>query len=1622
MLVKKKMAAQIKVLGEQKIRDYYQKIELEVQRQFEAAQMAREKGKDASLEVESKPTADLADRTEKIIGPPGIAKRFREVFAEQKEDRTKAIFQLFREIIEQKWCTIPDEEKRLEQAVKSSLVLVTEGVVVAPIDGVPQVKISKNHDGSRYVDIYFAGPIRAAGGTATVFPLILGDYARKLLDLDRYKPTEEETERYVEEVQLYDEIISRQYKLSADEVRKIIRGCPVCINGEPTEETEVTGFRDIERVATNRVRGGMCLVISEGIGLKAMKILTYAKLLSLDWNWLENIIKINKSGEKVESVEPNYKYLTKIAAGRPIFSYPSTRGGFRLRYGRARNTGIMGRGAHPATMHLLDDFIAVGTQLKVERPGKSSEIFPVDSIEGPIVRLSSGEVKKISSTNELDSCKTQIDKILFLGDMLVSVGDFRKTAHPLMPAGFCHEWWLLLAQKAAAEKNEPLERIIPDEKNIDGYDAVMLSEKLGVPLHPAFLHFYGFLLKDELKELLSKTKKAQVLTDGKKITRAMLENTPELKKTLEKILLPHRLEGENIIIEEKYAFCFLKTMGYFSSEEIKDELSALENLSNLSGLKIMDKAGTFIGARMGRPEAAKPRKMTGNPHCLFPIGIAGGNTRSINKAAQKGQIEVEIAINLCTKCRQVHTHPFCYDCSEKTQLVYYCQKCRTYISTPVCQKCGEESAAFDKKRISVDKKLELASKNLKVKIPELVKGVRGLINKRKVAEPLEKGILRATHNLHIFRDATIRYEMLNAPITHFKPQEIGVSVEKLKELGYAHDIDGKPLETESQLLELFPQDIIVNEEVMEFILRVTRFIDDELEKFYGLEKYYNKKTKEEIIGELVLGLAPHTSAGIVGRIIGHTKARVCFAHPYFHLNKRRNCLVGKTPILIQSGQNAKSIEIRELDKTSKQGEIPVENIFTYTINEQGFLKTQKVTALFKKKSPKRIYKIKTGFGREIELTGDHKLLTLQAGKIVTKKTSDLKGGEELLSLSSLKVHDQMKEINVLQWYSKNLPEKTKKKIRIHNVKGKLTPLIKKFGGCFKLSREIKYATGKSIHTAIYFDAVPLPLFEKILKKIKKTPIDFQEATISYNKQKSSTPISIPLNKEFGEVLGYFLADGWARTTKKKNSKKFVFQVNFVSKEKEITALLKNNIKKLFSRKVSTQKRNGLDILSLSGRVYYDLFVNILKTGKNAKDKRVPKEILNASKECIKGVIGGYAVGDGHISSNSIKVVSVNKLLINDFCLLLNRIGCFGHIFSEKRQINSGIVKEFYERKGKIAKIRSFGFRVYSTDLLEIGETLFGEKKKKFDKIKKTTKFFKKRVKKIGNFILDKIKNIKKIKSTSRFVYDLIVEGEKNFIGGFGNIALYDCDGDQDSIMLLMDALLNFSEHYLPSSRGGRMDAPLVFTIALNPLEIDDEAYDIETCTSYPLKLYENAQNFSPPYINEIERVQKKLGTEKQYTGINFTHSTEKFDAGPKASTYVTLQKMEEKITRQARLQKKISAVQLKDSLERVIVSHFLPDIIGNARSFSKQNFRCTNCNTKYRRIPLVGHCTNCEKGNIILTISHASITKYLGVAKNMCIEYELSNYLKQRLDLIDKEVKSIFAPQKTNQKSLFEFA
>lgn len=1126
------------------MRAYFQQLQQDIDACYSLANAARKKGCDPELTVEIPQALDLAARVEQLVGPEGIAPKIRQ--ATQKiGNRELVSLEIARMIADRKTYRFDTVEKALDQAIRTGLAILTEGVLVAPLEGIAEVRVGRNNDGTNYVDLYFSGPIRSAGGTGQAMSVLIADVVRRDLGIGHYIATQGEIERFKEEIPLYKRVQHLQYLPSVDEIDLIMRNCPICINGEGTEDEEVAGYRDLPRVGTNRLRGGACLVIAEGLCLKAPKINKHIKKMKLPgWEFLEPFVNkgvepTKESGE-IPIIPPSYKYIGEVIAGRPVLSHPSRKGGFRLRYGRARTAGLASTAINPATMFLLDSFITVGTQMKTERPGKGTIGTPCDQIEGPIVLLQNGDLIQI---NDVKNIRSDVKKIIDLGEILVPFGEFIENNSYLPDASYVYEWWVQELQTTVGclpKTSTPSAIIIAEQmlqqridadlgrhidiRNPSSTDAFLLSEHYHIPLHPTSnLFWHDLPITDHVKLMTTVKEQGKVLTDEH--TTLLLPNTQEIKNILIELGTLHTQREGTLRITD-YAYPLIRCCGLElkegaivpterSRDPLEDE-TTLSFVSALAGVKIRSRAPFRIGTRMGRPEKASPRKMRPPPHVLFPLGDYGGNQRLVKNAAENVTIEVEAGKRRCPSCKAVTFHLIC-SCGTHTEVLE-----------------GKQ----EKQQINLSEELEKALKNLKEhSLPETIKGVIGTISKHKTPEPLEKGILRAKHNVYVFKDGTIRFDMTDAPLTHFKPKEIGVPLKRLKELGYIRDYLGNELENEQQICELKVQDVIISDACAEYFVQVSKFIDDLLMKFYGVTRFYKVKKTQELVGHLVVGLAPHTSAGALARIIGFTTAQVCYAHPFFHATKRRNA-----------------------------------------------------------------------------------------------------------------------------------------------------------------------------------------------------------------------------------------------------------------------------------------------------------------------------------------------------------------------------------------------------------------------------------------------------------------------------------------------------DGDEDGLMLLMDALLNFSHSYIPDKRGGKMDLPLILTTRLDPSEVDKEAHNLDTLSRYPLEFYEATlrHEHSKNLESKMGLVASRLGTELQYEQFGFTHDTDDISEGPKESLYKTLKSMMEKMNVQLSLAAKIRAVDEADVAYKVIERHFLPDILGNLRAFSKQSVRCPLCNTTYRRIPLQGVCTKCN-GKLTLTVHEMSVKKYLNISKEIAEKYNLPVYARQRIALVEKSIDSMFVSDKVKNTKLTDF-
>lgn len=887
---------------------YFNGLSDSVGRAYEVAVDAREQGLDPVDKVEISLAATMVEKAVRLVcvvcpdlPVDKIVGRMEELEVEYGQLDTTVSFVIAREIAEEKFCKFKDRMEAIDVGIRVGFAYVTLGVVSSPIEGYTGLKLGKTKDGKDYFVASFSGPIRSAGTTATCVVLMLVDYLREYFGYAKYDASEDEIKRCVVENKDYHERVANlAYLPTEEEMEFLARRLPIQIDGEPTSKREVSNYKDLPRVGTNFIRGGMCLIFSEGLAQKAEKALGRLGsckkngLKCSGFDWLEDYVVLHK---KRETGGKNFEatYIKDLVAGRPVYGHPSRSGGFRLRYGRGRTSGFSAVSVHPATMGITNGFLSHGTQLKIEKPTKGCIITSCDSVDGPIIKMKDGSVRRVWDYNEARKIYDDVEEIIYLGDMLFPVGDVIDRNFDLLKPGYVEEWWAAaVAVGATGDRRQATGGISLDE-------VIEISRKFGVPLHPKCIFYWSQISVGDFLELIKWLNKA-TWRDGELVLPFKNEFKIS-KRALEILGVEHEVVMGNVIIGgDARAFLVNLGVGEMRGGDVLklkigdfEKKSVLDIVNELCEFEIKDKAGTFIGARMGRPEKAKLRDITGSPNVLFPVGEQGGRLRSIQDAVKIGFVDADFPVYVCD-CGNVGIYLTCEKCGVKSKRGFYCRGC-CGVKSDFC-KLHDNSFGFFKKNVDVGVYFDGARKRLGLEsheIPPLVKGVFGMSSKGMDVEDFGKGILRAKFGLCVNKDGTVRYDGTEIPLTHFKPKEIGTSVEKLRGLGYDKDISGDDLVNENQVLELRPHDVVLPncpdmaERGDDVFFKIANFIDEELTRFYKMSGFYNLKDKGDLIGQLVVCMAPHNCAGVVGRIVGFSNMQGLVASPYMHAAMRRDC-------------------------------------------------------------------------------------------------------------------------------------------------------------------------------------------------------------------------------------------------------------------------------------------------------------------------------------------------------------------------------------------------------------------------------------------------------------------------------------------------------------------------------------------------------------------------------------------------------------------------------------------------------------------------------------------------------------------------------------------------------------
>ena len=874
---------------------YYRDILLQYEAAHRTASAARLMGHDPVGTVESKTVFDLADRVNQMLRLDqfeGLVDRLRELLHTTSKER--AALTISQEIALGKFGAL-ERHEALSYGVRAGLAVMTDGVTVAPLEGISGVTIKQNDDNSDYASVSYAGPMRSAGGTEAGFSLVIADVTAKKLGLSNYRARQEEIDRFAEELRIYERDVGNfQYKVTDDDIRRAISNLPVEIDGIETDPVEVVVHRNLKRVTTDRLRGGALRVLNDGVIGRAHKLSKKLSSLSITgWEFLAQL----KGGtqQTTNETEKAGAHFEEVISGRAVLSMPRSKGGFRLRYGRSINTGLSTIGIHPAVATLLDYPVVTGTQVKVDMPGKAATIAFVDSIEGPTVLTKDGSVVRVTTVAQAEEIHDALSKIIDLGDVLISYGDFLENNKPLQPSPYVPEWWTqdlaraLSAVPGAADllasSGVTVSRawaLVASPTTIPtAAEAIAISKSLGVPLHPSHTPRFDRVTPTDLAVL-----RKSALVEGQDVV--IDAAVPQIRWILNTCLVEHTMEESKAVVRGEAALV-LRTLLRLDEPAFSAPLEDLDYAKRLSGIQLGRQSTTTIGVRVGRPEKAMVRRMKPPVHALFPVGYEGGSMRDVFSAAKAGRVEIEVINLYCRKCGERRLDARCEVCGDETEPYMACPRCGATTQDNACPNCKAKTLPYSKFDFDFRSKLERVRTKVPYSSTKPVKGVRGLTSVSKVPEALEKGIIRSRHNVFVYKDGTLRIDATNEPLTHFRPKDVKGDLGTLIRLGYDHDFKGAPLRSDDQILELMPQDIIVPADIGNDLVRMAQCIDDELQNFYGLEPFYQVAKPDDLLGKLVIGLAPHTSVGVAGRIVGFSATEVCLANPYWHSAKRRDC-------------------------------------------------------------------------------------------------------------------------------------------------------------------------------------------------------------------------------------------------------------------------------------------------------------------------------------------------------------------------------------------------------------------------------------------------------------------------------------------------------------------------------------------------------------------------------------------------------------------------------------------------------------------------------------------------------------------------------------------------------------
>ncbi len=459
-------------------------------------------------------------------------------------------------------------------------------------------------------------------------------------------------------------------------------------------------------------------------------------------------------------------------------------------------------------------------------------------------------------------------------------------------------------------------------------------------------------------------------------------------------------------------------------------------------------------------------------------------------------------------------------------------------------------------------------------------------------------------------------------------------------------------------------------------------------------------------------------------IVGEIRGKEAFV-----LFQGMSSLRGDEEIFILKNDQPSRIKIKELET------LPINELKTISYDiENHTYEILPLHAFVRHPLRNKLYKITTRFGREITVTSDHSLFTLDShNKIIDIRTDELTIGRTLIIPATIPCgYHNIEEINLLEY----LPD-----LRVyapHYVREASHRL-----GYYPSGMVVGSASITDYYSEFKRSKPSALKAEKFITLMKEAGMDFDihNVDVRYDKKSKSFHGFLKITDELLTLLGYYLSEGSlyegniALYNKKEcvleDMRRCIYAVTGIQPAERITEGYGTCLELSFTHKVLAEF--------------------IKRYCKQKQEKRVPDFIFGLDKRRIGVFLSALYCGDGYLEQRYFAYYTTSKNLAHDVAQLLLVYGIVARIGKRNRTGRKTTDYELlfyssYKKEEFLHYVKPLG--------KEIDLQLF--KKTDFNLV--------------GDLYCDTIKSIEILHlDTPEYVYDISVPKNQNFIAGFGGV-------------------------------------------------------------------------------------------------------------------------------------------------------------------------------------------------------------------------------------------------------------